>query len=457
MHHGRGALPDSCVADLSDVVEETPVEYPQLDVVEEDAELEEEPEEQINGETQEDDSRDPNTQNSPGRASNISGTTALTSHSHYEIDQRDAQTLLSSLSDLWIASNRIFSFYLPEGALQGHIEGTIRELHKPGSRMSQKLERLENALEKQWSEFADGYGQFAPIDVSIILRAFFKVKKIEQIGSGIWRPDNIIFKANIVKLLTSFVGLQQASQAINKLDMDFPAPFLHDVVSAKHLQRLPDSIGYTNLMEATFIFALDTRTQAFIRCLRDTDNKPEFDPDNLLTQVFYTEPGLFKGWDVPSLSDDRLTTKQKKAILRRIETIRRFFEAENTQSTSVDLQGLEQEFSWQEFVMSILHWSSLRIQEIDEQVDVQGGDENVIDLLAEEVSRRETDSSQADMFVPTARSFANNKFERSAQTNTEEESSQQSLHSASDESVDIARPEVTNAAVASDKPTRTST
>ncbi|KAI9819253.1 MAG: hypothetical protein M1827_007409 [Pycnora praestabilis] len=328
-------------------------------------------------------------QSSPGGFSSISGTTARTSHSAQELADLNGELILEALPDLAEASSKILNLVARPEASESDLGVIVKELKLPGSFTSKRLKRLEGSFMSHKEEFgSDHY-----ISLSIILRALLGVRLLKDIGHGPWRPDPIIQKANLTILVTKTITSQRESQdtfpVLQQLDGVFPTPFLSTFST-----QLGTTFGGSALLDETFNLALSIRTQLLIAMLYAHQDEANYDPDKILTHVFFELPerrdtqlsiyedtlhnGRLKGWDVAGLGagDTPLSNQFTNLILQRIQLIRQAF-PEESQAMSIgdfaDLEQLERMFSWLAFTQGVVSWAALRFEEIDQQLNAQGG------------------------------------------------------------------------------------
>ena len=370
------------IIDLSIVVEDQDVVYPELE------------DDNNGGEDMDDDAAVQNQlrreTKSPGAASAISGTTARTSHSAQELADLDQESMLDALPDLLGAACKILNLLAPQNALPAHIIGNVKDLQNPGSRASKNLQRLEGTFRLQRALY--GTEQF--INMIIALRALLKVRHFSQVGSGPWRPDGVLQMANLTTLVMTILPAHRqdpsAQHALEKLEREFPRPFLFEIEVTQ--AGSVASMGHSGMLENTFAMALELRTQFLIMLLSRHLNQPNFDPDTVLKQVFFESENAVKGWDTPGLQGEELSKQQVEVIKQRVQQIRQLF-PEDSQALAagqfVDLERLGATFPWSAFITSIASWCRRRQDEIEAQLEYQGGLENIVQALGDENRRRD--------------------------------------------------------------------
>lgn len=371
------------ILDLSIVAEDPDVVYPELE------------EGDNGGEGMDDDVAVQNQllreTKSPGAVSAISGTTARTSHSAQELAYLDPEIMLDALPDLLGVANKILNLLVPQNTLPAHIIGNAKTLQDPASRASKNLQRLQDIFQLQ----KDLYGSEQYINLTITLRALLKARHFNEVGSGSWRPDAVLQMANLTTLAMTVLPARRqdptAQNALEKLGREFPKPFLFATEAIQ--TGSVASMGNSSMSESTFDMALEVRTQVFIMLVSRHMDQPNFDPDTVLNQVFFESESAVQGCDTPGLRSEELSKQQVEVIKQRVRKIRHMFPEDSQALRShrfVDLERLSATFSWPEFIIQIASWCRMRQDEIEGQMEYQGGFENIVQALGDEIMRRAT-------------------------------------------------------------------
>ncbi|KAI9829408.1 MAG: hypothetical protein M1819_006345 [Sarea resinae] len=421
---------------LSSVAEEAIVEYPnveeesvedQIEVIAEGhpAEGHDEDDEQEDDQDEDDEEDD---QDLPARESQspgysvVSGATGQTTYSAQELSELDPRELLETLPDLSQASESVLKIIAPKQASPYDIATSIaKDLQVPGSTTGRRLARME----RNFQTVKEVFGSEHYIKTSIILRGLLQEMSANNIGVGPWRPDVILQKANIATLvsrvLTMQGGTQDAYQVTQLLDRIFPTPFLDSLMRPSDDSRA--NPGSSKLLQETFDLALNIRTQLLIVLLARLRSAPNYDPDRILTQVFFEAPverslelsqqedtlrnGKVRGWDISGLggAENELSEEFTRFVHQRVQYIREFFPEDIRSIRSgdyADLERLEEAFPWTDFIAEVVSWSKQRLDEIERHLDAQGGAEAVRDLLEQEMQRRPADAAAASNEVASA-------------------------------------------------------
>ncbi|MCJ1285407.1 hypothetical protein MMC26_004747 [Xylographa opegraphella] len=316
---------------------------------------------------------------SPRSLSVISGMTARTSHSAQELAELDKAEMVDALPDLADASDKILNLLLPEELSNENIETIFKQLQDPTSLLTKKLARLTGSFEPTRKV----YGNEPYINVSIAVRGTLAVRRSRQVGLGPWRPDAILYRANIAHLMTSLFSL--SAQSIlpwaEKMERDFPTPFLSKLSESQQQVELP---GVSYLLDETLEAVFHIRMQLFISLLKQHFKDTNFDPDILLSEMFYDGPQVIKGWDVDGLRSKDLIGRHQKMIVQRLGVIQELFNEQDV----LDVESLISEYPWSTCVSHLVRWAESRRVEVEAQLVLVGGIERVTSALAAEITRR---------------------------------------------------------------------
>lgn len=330
----------------------------------------------------------------------MSGTTAITSHSVGEIAKLDPM-MAEILPDLLESSYKIMDLLAPKGATEQDIEKVVRELKIPGSRRAKHLRHHE----ERFRTTKDNYGSDKYIRAAFVLR---KLLGTEDPGEGSFRPDPIIYAANLATLVTDFLVMQKESQSTRitlqgTTDM-FPQAFLESFE-----EDLSES--QSEALEQSFDVALQLHVQYVIAYLAFMNEGEErVPPQQVLASHFYesllsnTDPsgsleqliegGLLKNILRPGQTYSK---EQEITIMETLGMINNTFrQSEDARELGdlVDFDELEKLFPWRGFLASLAQWSRLRLQEISETIKQQGGVEEITRSLIELIKNND---SQVDI------------------------------------------------------------
>lgn len=345
---------------------------------------------------------------SPGGMSNLSGTTAMTSQSEQKIADLDIGLIVELVPDLSRAAFHILDLLAPSNASPEFVETVVKELQVPGSGRGKRLRLWERTFDSA----RENYGSDLFIDPALILRKLFGDR---DPGVGDFRPDVILHLANIAILVKELLVAQRDNpntmELLQRVDDIFPMPFLSGYGA-------DPTFGNSALFEPTFRLAVELRTQTSIAIFKAYRYESNFDPDELLAAIFYNPPAQRSvelspyedlvrngqcrnmggvGVEAVSFGEGQVVHDyQKDEIYKRVEAIREAFNAENHGSIDyVDFDRLHDTFPWTEFLANIVHWCQLRMDEINKNIEMQGGIDNITGLL---VDRIKSSNSQIELY-----------------------------------------------------------
>ena len=300
---------------------------------------------------------------SPGNLSAFSGTTARTSIPVQELKNSNAQDMLDTLPDLSDAADKLLHWLLPHDISENTIASIRTQLQYPGSRISKNIKRLSNVFQAQKGIYGDLENY---INIPAVLKALLGPDAVGNVDAG-WRPEPLLHKANLttlVMIITRTWGEKFNNEHFDFLESIFPDPFLSRSSNIEDLNM-----------------AVEIRTQHFIMLSSRYTDVPNFDPDMILSQVFFSDPPVLKGWRAPGLSAEELTKEHQALIHHRLQEIRRNF----SNGRAADLPSLKIAYPWNAFVTKIIAWSRARLDEIQPQVEIHGGVEGIVEALSIEV------------------------------------------------------------------------
>lgn len=317
----------------------------------------------------------------------ISGTTARTSHSAQELADLRADEMLDALPDLADASDKVLNavvLHKDAEASEASVQARIQLLQGPASTARSKLSRLFPGYREQKAV----YGNEIYINMSIALRGMLGVRLPTEVGDGPWRPDDVFYKANLANLVMDVLSLRADVKVpfLEKMERDFPAPFLSRL---SNVRQTSYPAGVSTLVKETFEAAFSLRVQLFLLMMNQHIREPNFDPDELLLDVFYLDGGkaLLKGWDIDGLRAADLLKQHQKELVKRLDSIRTHFSQDGSEPVA-DIEALAARYPWSECVMKLLLWTRLRANEIEAHLASLGGAESLQSALEIELQSR---------------------------------------------------------------------
>ena len=308
----------------------------------------------------------------------------LTSESTAQIDAMDKDSMILSFPDLHRDALAIlFTCAVDDDASASML---VQDLSQPASRRRKKLEKELAHFEISREPFANGR---LYINLNKILRKFANVKDLKDTRLGPWRPDGVIYLANLAAFLThvTISTDQQIMDSLEYMFNMFPVPLIPGFIGAgnHHVQ-----CG-TALYLETMSLDLELRTQYFLAKVQLAMVDQNFDPDELLKRAFFDED---EQTHLGALSE-ALPKAMAEDLVDRLESIRQHFST-NIEHP-IDLHALREEFSWADFVMNVLLWASARRRELMGQLSTQGGVDRIFEYLQLDAEELPTHISNDDV------------------------------------------------------------
>ena len=346
---------------------------------------------------------------SPGAMSNLSGTTALTTQSVQKMTDLDTGMIVEVIPDLYRETFRLLELLAPANATPDDIDALVKELQVPGSGRGKRLRHRERTFDST----KENYTSELFINTKLILRKLFND---EQVEVGDFRPDPILYAANVAILIKELLVAQRDNpntmELLQSLDERFPSLFL------SQFETEPRFVGKVPRL-TTSDLALEIRTQTIIAILKAYRDEANYDPERLLAQIFLEPPEQRDGklsvyedslangrcrklaginFETITLGDENFKDSLSNKIIQRVEIIHKGFryEKEATEvGDYVDFDYLNDHFPWNHFLVNVVGWSQVRMEGVKKSIQGQGGLENVTTLLAEKIKSLD---SQIELF-----------------------------------------------------------
>lgn len=337
------------------------------------------------------------TVHSPRRLSALSGTTARSSLSAADAAELDPEIMLENLSPLYSAAENILEIVAPVNASKGDLRSIIKQIRASTSRTAKRFAIKQKAIEP----YIDAFDSRNMIRRDVVLKAFFHPTTAQDLDSHPWRPDVILYKANLAIMAKQLLSLDRDDtgswDCVRELDDSFPLQFL-STFPASETDTAIGFVGGSRLLKETFTFALELRTQLAIILLSEKYEALSRSPYDAVTQLFgaaaagedsapvdIVEGSQIRGWGIEALceSKDQIPRNFTRQVTQRVNEIKSYFTGDV--EYTVDYEGLSERFPWREFMAQALEWTRLRNMEIEEQLEHAGGVERLSFLLSQEL------------------------------------------------------------------------
>jgi hypothetical protein len=322
---------------------------------------------------------------SPGAASEMSGTTAMTSFSVAEAESLEPRFILKHLRKLCDSAEEFLEHIAPDNASIQDDARNTRETQRPGSDYNEEYSDFDIELNVHLKHFKSEEHSY--IHIRALHRTLLGTNgdaAASQTGL-----DLILYLANLLvfakNMICSDRNAKNMWDVLRQLDITFPGQFMPSLI----LGAKPTVAGESALLKDTFDLALELRTQLAILVLRQEIDNPElnpgFNPDEVVTEIFFRSEssqavnGSFvRGWNIKALGgdDSPLPKIFQDAVAERLQKITEFFPTDDeslARGELVDLDGLEGNFPWEPIVLRLLQWVRLRHRELHTAIEELGG------------------------------------------------------------------------------------
>ena len=299
--------------------------------------------------------------------------------------------MIDGLPDLYQASDNIVNLFRPQNSRPEQLQRLAKDLQDPNSRTSKNYSKYRKA----YADVRDRYGNEPYINVANALKEILGVRRTAEVGEGEWRPDDILYCANLATVLETSSS-PSGELPVEKLDRFFPEAFLGRIATplGKHAP------GDSRLLKDTFDVGLDLRTQVAITFCESKAGEEGFSFETALGEIFFdldqdNNSTKLKGWAVDGLWGDSLKLAQRNAMSARLKNIRNY-----VMEGVADLQALHEAFPSAAFHEKLLNWIRLRLDEIEARIKANGGVERVQEMIEDEIARRKAVASQDSVDYP---------------------------------------------------------
>jgi hypothetical protein len=330
---------------------------------------------------------------SPGAASQMSGTTAISSFSMVEAEFLEPRFMIRKLRKLYETSEEFLDHLVPMHASLDDDHQNIRAMQMPDSDFSADYRDFDAEATVYLNGFRGEHQRY--ISRKAVHRALFG-PNLDASRCGL---DLVLFAANLLifakQAIHSDRREKESWDALRELDNSFPAFFLSKLVPGSDSATF--SRGDSIMLRDTFDLALELRTQLAILHLERSSAEDHFNPDDALDEVFFQsttegDGALIQGWNNSALGGDGIALPQhfQGKIIERMNKIREFFptDEESLQRGDMpDIDGLGDNFPWESLVLRLLGWVRSRNKELRQAIDDHGGINSIVAKVKTEVEQ----------------------------------------------------------------------
>ncbi|CAO2647992.1 Nn.00g089140.m01.CDS01 [Neocucurbitaria sp. VM-36] len=329
---------------------------------------------------------DPMPYRSPGAASEMSGTTAISSFSLVEAEFLEPKYILKHLRKLCESAEEFLEHLAPDnGRMEDDLQN-IHEIQKPDSDFTEEYRDFDIELNVHLKHFKNEEHNY--IHVRAMHRALFGLDRDVAVAqSGL---DLVLYLTNLLIFAKTMIHSDRSTKeiwdALRQLDHSFPSHFMSSLIP----KVKPTSAGESALLKDTFDLALELRTQLAILVLGRSIDDDNFNPDDVIGEVFFRseasqvgDGSVLRGWNVSALGDDESALPQElqNHVVQRLNKIREFFPMDDEsldRGDLIDLEGLSANFPWEATILRLLHWVRLRHRELHAAVEEIGGPATIL-------------------------------------------------------------------------------
>jgi hypothetical protein len=309
---------------------------------------------------------------SQSRLSAYSGTTAKSNFSADAIAALDSDIMLEYLPTLDASVNVILSRLMPSDARARPF--AWKDIATPGNKVHKIFKSNVSNYNMQKEYFvANGEDYIEP---TIVLRALLQVESMDEVPDGTWRPDPILYKANLSKLLHALL-----IEVRDPLDTD------GDAQRSLELAELwfAKSVAGNAWSNEAFDMSLAITTQLVMMNMASSADFTNADPAATAMNTFFEindEIGTkdfrhFNALHMNQLSGEAAKSKTKEVSMR-VNALRRPF-AERDTATALGL--LRAQFPWASFISELEAYYSHRKRQLHIEIANAGGVEQIVESL----------------------------------------------------------------------------
>lgn len=323
---------------------------------------------------------------SPGAASEMSGTTAISSFSMVEAEFLEPKYMLKHLRKLCDAAEEFLEHLVPDAGSLEDDHSNIQEIQKPDSDFTEEYRDFDTELAVHLRHYKTDEHSY--VHIRSIHRALFGLNHdVAASHSGL---DLVLYRTNLLIFTKHMIYSDRTAKvvwdALRQLDHSFPSPFMRSLIQEAN----PATLGESALLEKTFELALDLRTQLAIMVLERTDSGSGLNPDEVIGDVFLhseasqtVDGSLLRGWDDPALGgdDSSLPAQFESQVVERLTKVRESFPTDDEslqRGETVNLEKLENEFPWHATILRLLTWVRHRHREIHVAIEELGGATQIV-------------------------------------------------------------------------------
>ena len=294
----------------------------------------------------------------------------ITSFTQDELWRLDQESMINALPFLYQYSDSLLNLFSSQDVAQ--LQRLHDDLQEPTSRASKRLSTMREGFMLN----SKHYGDDMPINLEIAVLALTGMRQTDRVLDELRRPDPVLHLANLAWCISTLYASKQdtddAKDLLESIFNDFPALF-----------GMPQG----HHQSGAFSLVLELRTQFLLQELSVKRNRPAFDADETLRDIFYCHHDRLRGLDYND-KDSTLPSLNETIFTKRIAAIRRHFS--NDISNPVDFDRLRQKFPYMNFLVCLAQWAQSMVKEHQSAITDFGGISQIQSQLQDEFERRQS-------------------------------------------------------------------
>ncbi|KAF2226566.1 hypothetical protein BDZ85DRAFT_51537 [Elsinoe ampelina] len=312
-----------------------------------------------------------------------------TTFSQEEVENLDLDAVLGSLPDLDSMADAILATAAPPDA---SLEDLMQQVQRLNDENSAARKYLLGRV-RTFSRMQGDFGKQTFINPEHVLRALLDLAPGSVLENAAWRPDDVLYKANLVSFLQIIFESRTTDKIIQTMTtMDSQG--INDLLaSLKSESNFMGLLGESQLVDATCSLALEIRIQLFIHTIMQGFYDEPL--EKTLARIFLYdldngEPGFpdeisisdIRTWD--NAVDAGNSQDFYESVVKHVNGLRMLI-ASCHDDLDLALSTLREENSWDAFCGRALSWVQMRHQELNRMIDERGGTESIAEQLRREV------------------------------------------------------------------------
>lgn len=305
-----------------------------------------------------------------GGASAISGTTAKTSWSEEVVASLDNVIMAESIGPLHGATESLLKLVMPQSPLRNIVR---RQIVSDGTR-EQRLYRHRLEL---FNLQKRAFGHQKYIQPSLVLRAFLGSPSLADIPESEWRPNAIIFKANLFMMLNALLIKNHGDPSSND-------EFHSALETIEH--AFPTAVAGGEFSNETFELSKALTVQVAIMRMTRTLEQPDPNPAGIATDSFMIDGQdgqTYRHWRAFRM--ESLGLPQQLAcnamITQLVNELKEPFDSASGLSPRAAIDLLLDKHSWHDLEERLKAYHDARHQELNRRIEDAGGIDAIQEAL----------------------------------------------------------------------------